>query len=622
MEHSLFPFDEIRPIQSDMMDDVKSAIEAKQHLIAHAPTGLGKTAASLAPALEYAKKNGLRIFFLTSRHTQHHIAIETLKAIKNKHGTTITCADLIGKQWMCSQPNAGALYSNDFQDYCKKLREENQCDFYNNTKKPAGIPTLQAESALHQLGIQSPMHVEEVIEHCKKNKLCSYYTAELLSKKADVIIADYFYMFHPQIRDTFMNKIEADLEKSIIIVDEGHNLPKRCRELLSHNLTNAMIDRAIKEAQKYFLEEPEQLINRVKDALNQTAKVLEDKEESLVDKEDFQKPITEHEDYQSLIATLHDVADEIRKKQKNSYIGSIASFLEAWDGQDHGFTRIIQQKQGYDQNTLQLSYKCIDPSIVTKEVIERAHSIICMSGTITPTEMYSDILGFPQAREKQYPSPFSQENRLAITIPHTTTKYARRSPAEFEKMGKITADIANTVPGNTLIFFPSYAVRNSVYPFFQEWCQKETMIERQGLSKEDKQHILTRFKEHKALGAALLAVAAGSFGEGIDLPGDLLKCVIVVGIPLEKPSLEVKEVMSYYQDKYGRGLQYGYIFPAMIKTLQNAGRCIRSQQDRGAIIFLDERYQLPMYKECFPEEYNVQVLGDYKKGIQDFFDKQ
>ena len=80
--------------------------------------------------------------------------------------------------------------------------------------------------------------------------------------------------------------------------------------------------------------------------------------------------------------------------------------------------------------------------------------------------------------------------------------------------------------------------------------------------------------------------------------------------------------MSYYQDKYGRGLQYGYIFPAMIKTLQNAGRCIRSQQDRGAIIFLDERYQLPMYKECFPEEYNVKVMGDYKKGIQEFFNNK
>src|SRR3990167_2794624 len=120
-----FPFSKIRDIQTDMISDIYNAISSKKHIIMHAPTGIGKTAAALAPALSFAIKNNLTIFFLTSRHTQHKIVVDTLKQIKQKHGISFECADIIGKKWMCLQNSVEALGSGSFHEYCRKLREEN-----------------------------------------------------------------------------------------------------------------------------------------------------------------------------------------------------------------------------------------------------------------------------------------------------------------------------------------------------------------------------------------------------------------------------------------------------------------------------------------------------------------
>ncbi|MEA2036580.1 MAG: ATP-dependent DNA helicase [Nanoarchaeota archaeon] len=329
--------------------------------------------------------------------------------------------------------------------------------------------------------------------------------------------------------------------------------------------------------------------------------------------------ISKIEDYDEAISELSFAGDEIREKQKQSYVGSVGSFLEAWEGEDRGFARILSMKMGSREPYLTLSYKCLDPSLITKEVIDRAHSIVCMSGTLTPTFMYRDILGFNDVREKVFKSPFPPKNRLSLVVPETTTKFTRRNEEEFKKIAKVSSQVVNLVPGNSLIFFPSYNLRNSVYPYFEGMCDKTILTEKQGLTKEEKHELLEEFKGYKKEGACLMGVTAGSFGEGVDLPGDFLKCVVVVGLPLDRPTLEVKELIDYYDVKYGKGWEYGYIFPAMIKTIQNAGRCIRSETDKGVVVFLDERYSNPMYYNCFPPDYDVKISKLYKEKIENFF---
>jgi DNA excision repair protein ERCC-2 len=243
-----------------------------------------------------------------------------------------------------------------------------------------------------------------------------------------------------------------------------------------------------------------------------------------------------------------------------------------------------------------------------------------MSGTLTPMEMYKDILGFEKAELVEFGSPFPKENRLNMILPITTTKFSERNEAQFKKIAEICAELSNIIPGNIILFFPSYYIRDRVNRHFINLCRKSTFTEQPNLSKDDKKELLEKFKGFRKSGAVLLAAVSGSFGEGIDLPGDYLNAVVVVGLPLSVPDLETKALIRYYDELFSKGWDYGYVFPAMNKVMQNAGRVIRSETDRGAVILLDERYSWHQYNRCFPKEWGLVSTVLYKKMLEDFFD--
>jgi DNA excision repair protein ERCC-2 len=244
-----------------------------------------------------------------------------------------------------------------------------------------------------------------------------------------------------------------------------------------------------------------------------------------------------------------------------------------------------------------------------------------MSGTLLPTSMYKELLGVEKCQEVVFKDPFPKGNRLNLIVPKTTTKFTSRSEDQFKDIAKALSEMVNIIPGNIAVFFPSYYLRDMVKKHFDSLSEKTVFSENPELTKEGKQELLDAFKGYKDIGAVLLAAASGSFGEGIDLPGDLLKAVIVVGLPLNTPDLETKELINYFDKKFKKGWDYGYLFPAFNKTLQNAGRCIRSETDKGVIIFLDERYAWPNYKRCFPEDWDLVISTDYKEKIKGFFGK-
>jgi len=268
-------------------------------------------------------------------------------------------------------------------------------------------------------------------------------------------------------------------------------------------------------------------------------------------------------------------------------------------------------------------YRCLDPQIMSRDINESCHSVILMSGTLNPVDMYRDILGFtPETPCLTFDSPFPHENKLNLIVPLTTTKYDRRTKEEFAHMARILAEITNTIKGNCAIFFPSYAIRESVYEFYSSLAKKTCFVEDSEMSKEEKAAFLNRFKAYASTGAVLLAAISGSFGEGIDLPGDLLQGVIIVGLPLSTPTLETKRLIDYYDVKFGKGWEYGYVNPAFQKTIQGAGRCIRTETDTGVIVFLDERYGLPNYYKNFPKDWKMKITKDYVRRINEFYELQ
>ncbi|MCK5283347.1 MAG: ATP-dependent DNA helicase [Nanoarchaeota archaeon] len=615
----LFPYEKIRDEQEKLILDIKEAIDNKKNILINAPTGLGKTIAALGPALKNVLENKRTVFFLTSRHTQHLLAIKTIKDIQEKFGVEIKCCDIIGKKWMCSQQGAENMPSGEFSEYCKAMREDDICEFYKNTKTKGKASTI-AVKAIEDIKKIMPADTETLNRICKQEKLCPYEIATILAREADVVIADYNYVFNEKIRDNFFLRANKKLEESILIIDEGHNLPGRCREMMSMKLSSYIIDRAIKEAKKFGYEEIKGKLISILDVLNELGSELDmEKEEDYVLKNEFFKKVDATIEYDESMEQFELVGDDIRELQRQSFIGSIAFFMETWKGPDKGFSRTINFRETKYGKLLTLNYKCLDPSIISKDVVNGCVCTIIMSGTLSPTEMYADILGFKNYSVEEYKDPFSGKNKLNLIIPDVTTKYTARNQEQYKKIALILAEVVNAVPGNSFVFFPSYELRNSIYRYFEKLSRKTIFLEIRGMSKEEKKSFLEKFKKYKDSGAVMLGVAQGSFGEGVDMPGELLKCVVVVGVPLHKPNLETKELIEYYDDKYGEGMNYGYIYPAITKTLQNAGRCIRSEKDRGVIVFMDARYMWENYKKCFPADWDMKITKMWKERIGEFF---
>ncbi|MBI2102285.1 ATP-dependent DNA helicase [Candidatus Woesearchaeota archaeon] len=612
-----FPHLSVRVGQEDFINDLQLAFEQKTILLAHAPTGLGKTASALAIAVQHALEHKKKVLFLTNRHTQHRIAIDTIALMRKKTDREIISVDLIGKRWMCSQDVAG-LFGNEFNEFCHAVVEKGECEFYNTVRDKKAL-TVEGKAVLAQLKRQPPLHTEELCTTAREKTMCGYELAMALAKDAHIIVGDYYYLFNPHVQSSFFSKIEAELEDIIVIVDEGHNLPSRIMDMLSNNLSTTMLRNAIIEAKKFnyggvihWLQEITRILTEFADF---TPSNSFDKEKKIT-KDQFIAAIRKTTDYDHLIEELELAADEIRKKQRKSFLGGIASFLQAWKGDDEGFARILSERSGKMGPSISLQYLCLDPALITRDIFAAVHAGVIMSGTLRPISMYKDVLGIPKGIEREYVSPFPPENKVTIIVPETSTKFTARSDTMFQVIARKCGELSHLIPGNVAFFFPSYDLRDRICSFLS--VEKKTFWEKSEMTKEEKEQLLASFHAERKSGGVLLGVTGANFAEGVDFPGDLLNGVVIVGLPLAKPDLTTKELIAYYERKFGRGWDYGYIYPAMNKCFQSAGRCIRSETDRGAIIYLDERFSWQNYFCCFPREGTI-VSSQYARILTAFF---
>jgi len=514
---------------------------------------------------------------------------------------------------MCPQKGVEKLYSSEFFEYCKTMKEDSMCSYYNNLRLKGSLS--QGTSALlTELKRENPIHCEQLIEKCKAATICPYEISLLLAKSSNVIVGDYSYVFNPLISEVFMTKLGKELEDAIIIIDEAHNLPGRIRDTLSEAISELTIKGAIREAKEFKRDELRNMLDGLLQGFLQFSKTITD--ERSATRPEFENVIKRIGDYSSFKNELIEFGDIVREQKQRSFAGALGDFLAVWTGPEEGFVRFFRQsKRG-----LVLYYRALDPAILSRSIIEQSHSTIAMSGTLTPTEMFRDILGFPKTTKlEEYESPFPKDNRLALIIPATSTKYKSRSEEEYKRIAQISAALAEEIPGNVALFFPSYKLRDDVGKYMAEETNKELLYEQRGMSRDQKAQLLQKFISLRKRGSVLMGIVRGSFGEGIDLPGDYLNGVVIVGLPLAKPDLETNALIEHFNIRYGKGLEYAYIFPAINLTLQSAGRCIRSEQDKGVVVMLDERYAYPRYKACFPKEWGFIVTRDFEPFVTDFF---
>ena len=605
-----FPFETVRHSQKEMMDDVRSAVENSRHLVADAPTGLGKTIAALFPAVEYAVANGKTVFFLTSRLSQHKAAVETLKLMRQNNA--FKAVDIVGKKHLCSHDVAD-MDSGMFSNFCTAMIKDKRCNHFKNSRS-GELATERA--GLIRILTNSIPSTEEAMG-LMSARYCTYELLMDAALHADVIVGDYFHMFG--MHEKFLKRGAKNLSDAIIIVDEAHNLSSRIRNHLSSRVSTRTCELAMKEAQSMTEYEARSAVSEINGIISSLGKRLFNKKESFIEREEFVDKISEIGNYDTLIAQLTRVGELVLETKKISYVDRIAEFLQMWKKEGVGYARIISREKIQDKNHISLQFSCLDPSLVSREIVRSSHSTILMSGTLSPMEMHRDLLGMETERTslKSYDSPFPKENRKNIIVRGLTTQYKERTEANYTRMAKKISDCISAVRGNVAVFFPSYEMRDALCSLIK--INKHAIFEKSSMTKQQRDEVKNELRSHEQNGAVLMGVMGGSFSEGIDLPGNLLNGVIIVGLPLERPNLSVDALISYYDERFRAGRDYGYNFPAMIKVMQAAGRCIRTETDRGVIVFLDERFLWQNYRRIFPKSWSFAVTEKPEDEIRKFF---
>jgi len=610
--NEIFPY-KPRKFQKEIMEKIYECLLKRKNLIIEAPAGIGKTVCTLVPCIKYAMENEKGIIYTTRTNSQQRQAIHELKEIGKI--IKIKAAGMLGKANMCllaeQIPSFRNASNEEIFHLCAarkkrslealKGREEwNRCIFFENF--------ILNKSVLSN--IASIMAGEEVLEFGRHNKICSYEINKSIIREANVVIAPYIYIFDEFLREKFIRWYGYEMQEILLIIDEAHNLPDFCRDMLSFSLSYKSVINAFKEVDEYGAKDKEilSLLNALKNFFEDMYKEIENdallNEERLNEKfEEFD--IRDLEKLANKMITYGDIIADI-KESKNmlprSYIRSIGKFFLSWLSLDERWVKIIEKKE----DNIKINAYCLDSSLASS-ILNAFYCSIHISATLQPLEEYRNIIGI-EAEISSYPSPFPKENRKVIYVEGVSTKYYMDDEMLI-KIKKYVEEICNKIEKNMLIFFPSYHIMERFIEKME--IERKIYVEDRKDKQKDIMAKINEFKEKKGI---FLSVIGGRISEGIDFPSKELEIVIIVGIPYPPPSEKQNALKNFYDKKFGEGWKYAYESYAIRKIKQSIGRLIRREDDKGMAIILDERARrFRKYIEMKKAEKNI------IKEIESFF---
>ncbi len=613
----------MRPSQKRLTGDIYSAISQRNILMAHASTGLGKTDSALSAAITHAIENDLTVFFLTPKISQHKIAIDVVRGLAEKYDLPLRAADLVGRSHCCIDDQMRELDdSESLMNLCARKRRDGNCEFFSNVRGNGRIAEARADmkfgKMLENYGAAKNHH--DLFALGKAAKCCPYEWMLRIAEKSNVIIADYYHLMLPPIRDIFLAKTKKRLEDSIIIVDEAHNLASRVRSSLSGNLSTITLQRAAKEMRfmgldsgpmdEDFAQWGREQMKDKKDPENKTI----DAKEILVNPAAFAGFFSifglTAEEAEKRFEEAGDVF--VEKTNRRSACLKVARFLESWrsSAEDDSCIRVLRRRG----DMWLLSRKLLDPAPATR-ILNSAYSSVLMSGSLLPLEMHRDVLGLEKERVimREYPSPFDPKRVVNIITPDLTTRYTKRTTENYDAMAARLDAIIAATPGGVAIFFPSFRVLGEVVP---RLLSRNLHIQQENMRPPEVRDLLSRFRRQSGV---LVGVQGGSLAEGVDYKDGEIKTVVVVGVALDEMGIETKSLIEYYDQKFGRGWDYGYLYPGTIKALQAAGRARRKESDRAAVVFMDERFQWKKYNWILNRSERMVMSATPEKTVAEFW---
>ncbi|MBH0230446.1 ATP-dependent DNA helicase [Halobacillus yeomjeoni] len=570
-----FPFPSFRDGQRKLAGSVFRTIEEKRDLFAQAPTGIGKTISTLFPAIKAMTTSNVdRIYYLTAKTVTRATAEEALLRMED-NGLALRSVTLTAKDKICFKEETICQ-----PDYCE------YADGYFDRINGAVVDILINERRM----------TREVIEsYARKHRVCPFEYSLDLTNVVDVIVGDYNYIFDPRV--SLKRLLPEQKKKTALLVDESHNLVERARDMYSAELDQKqfsdMID-ALKESTEKVVKSADAVYNDLSRLGGNKGRefIIEELPGEL--EENLERFLSHAESY-----LQGEVEDERSEEMLDVYF-SAQNFLKIYQYVDEHYKILgIHGSGGFSVKLF-----CLDPSHVLSETTKAFRSSIFFSATLSPFGYYKDMLG---GKKEDYilqlPSPYDTD-QIDLKIAPLSTRYKAREETA-SRLAQLLYEQWMSNPGNHLFFFPSYHYMELVYYHFKRYTDIEVVVQEQGMDELRREEFLQLFQPGGKL--AGFAVLGGVFSEGVDLRGDRLNGVAVVGIGLAPRSFEKELIKDYFSQKGRNGYDYSYVYPGMNKVLQAGGRLIRSEEDRGTIQLIDDRFLSRKYLSLLPKDW-----GEYR----------
>lgn len=598
--------------QRKLVADVYRTILREKQLFVNAPTGVGKTMSTVFPAVRaVGEEKGEKIFYLTAKTITRTVAEEAFEILR-EHGLSYKVITLTAKEKMCVCDEVDCN-----PEICP--RAKGHYDRVND----AVFECLNACDSFSR---------EQILEAAEKNCVCPYEFQLDLTEWVDAVICDYNYVFDPVVRLRRFFGDGVAKGDSIFLIDEAHNLVDRGREMFS-----ASIDKEdfleIKRLMKPFMigKKLLKVLERCNHQLLVYKRECEEEYLELASVGDFVLSMINLVGELELF--LQDYKEgELRKKILEFYF-NVRSFVSIYEILDENYMIYARHTE---EGRFRLKLFCVNPAVNLQECLNKGRSAVFFSATLLPIQYYKKMFSTNKDDYAVYVnSPFDNEHRKLILARGVSTKYTRRSREEYERMASYIHQTTAQKSGNYMVFFPSYRLMNDVAEIFREnflnVFQKQDsprlILQTSGMTEREREEFLASFEQTSDARETLIAfcVMGGIFSEGIDLDGERLIGAIIVGTGLPQVGTERELLRKFYDQKGENGFDYAYRYPGMNKVLQSAGRVIRTTDDRGVVVLLDDRFLMREYLDLFPIEwknYTICSQNAIAAEIQAFWKKE
>lgn len=572
-----FPY-KYRAGQKELAVSVYRALARKRNLFIQAPTGIGKTLSVVYPSLKsMGNGNGEKLFYLTAKTITRSVA-ENCFFLLRERGMLFTTVTITAKEKLC--PLEKTECNPDVCPYAK-----GHFDRVNDA----------VFDILHE---QQGITRKIILDYAEKYQVCPFEFCLDISSWADGIICDYNYVFDPNAR---LKRYFADGNQGdyLFLIDEAHNLVSRAREMFSACLVKEdilLVKKIIKGRSRKLERELERCNRNLLELKRESAEYRVLPDANLLASNllgvmgEFDSFLEEEKEFPERELVLQFYFD-------------LRHFLNMYDGLDDHYR--IYTELGEDGN-FRLYLFCIDPSRCLNACLEKGIAAIFFSATMIPVMYYKKLLsGNPEDFAVYANSPFDREKRLILVAKDVSSRYTRRNKAEFGKVADYIMMLAQSHVGNYMVFFPSYRYMEVVEQILDERYDGSFrwQMQTKRMTEEEREEFLALFEEKREQSFVGLCVLGGIFSEGIDLKAERLEGTIIVGTGLPMVCSEQEILMQYFADQGENGYDYAYQYPGMNKVLQAAGRVIRTAQDRGVILLLDDRFLRPEIQDLFPREW-------------------